>query len=496
MKHDDLSDFISGFVHSLHLFMISSSLKPSSQVTFVLFSAFLSQVHPGGPSQEPWLRSGKGYEAFESRMSTLKNVQNALLDPDISIIGVYGMGGVGKTTLVKEVARRAKKDMLFDEVVFAEVSETPDIGKIQGELADQLGMKFSQGEIADQRGMKFSQESDVPGRARKLYARLQKENKILVILDNIWEDLDLEKVGVPSGNDWRGCKVLLTARDRHVLGSIGSKTFQIDVLNEEEAWTLFKKMTGDCAEKGELNSVAIDITKECGGLPIAIVTLAKALRNKSCVSAWKDALRQLKRPSPGNFDGVLAKTYSAIELSIKYLRDEELRKIFFQCSLIGYPQEACIQDLLKYEIGLGRLEGIDTVEEARDKVCTSVQELKDACLLLDCENSDWSISNAPSGIRPFLYDVYNHEFFIEDHFLVLNSDADRALPFLSSLFYFGSLNFRVALLKKSWGYTGSDSNHVVNYEYWQIILSRIFKAIKLWIFVTRKPGLAKRCGNG
>ncbi|KAH9728334.1 putative disease resistance protein [Citrus sinensis] len=294
--------------------------------------------------EEPWLRSGKGYEAFESRMSTLKNVQNALLDPDISIIGVYGMGGVGKTTLVKEVARQAKKDMLFDEVVFAEVSETPDIGKIQGELADQLGMKFSQGEIADQRGMKFSQESDVPGRARKLYARLQKENKILVILDNIWEDLDLEKVGVPSGNDWRGCKVLLTARDRHVLGSIGSKTFQIDVLNEEEAWTLFKKMTGDCAEKGELNSVAIDITKECGGLPIAIVTLAKALRNKNCVSAWKDALRQLKRPSPGNFDGVLAKTYSAIELSIKYLRDEELRKIFFQCSLIGYPQEACIQD--------------------------------------------------------------------------------------------------------------------------------------------------------
>ncbi|KAH9728327.1 hypothetical protein KPL70_008994 [Citrus sinensis] len=52
------------------------------------------------------------------------------------------------------------------------------------------------------------------------------------------------------------------------------------------------------------------------------------------------------------------------------------------------------------------------------------------------------------------------------------------------------------LEKKSWGYTGSDSNHVVNYEYWQIILSRIFKAIKLWIFVTRKPGLAKRCGNG
>ncbi|XP_052293102.1 probable disease resistance protein At4g27220 isoform X10 [Citrus sinensis] len=326
-------------------------------------------------AEEPWLRSGKGCEAFASRTSTLKDVQNALLDPDISIIGVYGMGGVGKTTLVKEVARRAKKGKLFDEVVFAEVSETPDIRKVQGELADQLGMKFDE-------------ESDVPGRSRKLYARLQNENKILVILDNIWEDLDLEKVGVPSGNDCGGCKVLLTARDRHVLESIGSKTIGIDVLNNEEAWTLFKKLVGDCAGKGTLKSIATDVAKECGGLPIAIVTLAKALRNKSNVSTWKDVLRQLKSPSHRNFEGVLAKPYSAIELSYKYLRDEELKKLFLQCSLMGSPQ-ASMLDLLKYAIGLGILKGVSSMEEARDKVNALVDQLKDACLLLDGTKSDW-----------------------------------------------------------------------------------------------------------
>ncbi|KAH9784367.1 Disease resistance protein [Citrus sinensis] len=325
--------------------------------------------------EEPWLRSGKDYEAFGSRTSTLKNVQSSLVDPDVSITGVYGMAGVGKTTLVKEVARRAKKDKLFDEVVFAEVSETPDIRKVQEELADQLGMKFDE-------------ESDVPGRARRLYARLQNENKILAILDNIWEDLDLEKVGVPSGNDCRGCKVLLTARDRHVLESIGSKTIGIDVLSDEEAWTLFKKMAGDCAENGELKSIATDVAKECGRLPIAIVTLAKALRNKSIVSAWKEALRQLKKPSHWNFEGVLAKTYSAIELSYKYLREEELKQLFLQCSLMGSPQ-ASMQDLLKYAIGLGILKGVSTVEEARDKVNALVDQLKDACLLLDGINSYW-----------------------------------------------------------------------------------------------------------
>ncbi|XP_052293100.1 probable disease resistance protein At4g27220 isoform X8 [Citrus sinensis] len=354
-----------------------AAIKGKSIAEIKKEAADFAQISYRTVPEEPWLSSGKGYEAFESRMSTLKSLQNALLDPDVTITGVYGMGGLGKTTLVKEVARQVKKDKHFDEVVFAEVSDTPDIKKVQGELADQLGMQFDE-------------ESDVPGRARKLYARLQKENKILIILDNIWEDLDLEKVGVPSGNDCRGCKVLLTARDRHVLESIGSKTLRIDVLNDEEAWTLFKKMTGDCAEKGELKSIATDVAKECGGLPIAIVTLAKALRNKTSVSTWKDALRQLKRPSHRNFEGVLAKTYSAIELSYKYLREEELKKLFLQCSLMGSPQASTL-NLLKYAIGLGIVKGVGTVEEARDKVNTLVDQLRDACLLLDGTNDCFSM---------------------------------------------------------------------------------------------------------
>ena len=60
--------------------------------------------------EEIWLKPHKGYESFESRLSTLKAIQNALSDLNVSIIGVYGMGGIGKTTLVKEVARKVKED--------------------------------------------------------------------------------------------------------------------------------------------------------------------------------------------------------------------------------------------------------------------------------------------------------------------------------------------------------------------------------------------------
>ncbi|KAH9686639.1 AAA domain-containing protein [Citrus sinensis] len=283
--------------------------------------------------EEIWLKSNKGYEAFESRVSTLKSIQNALTDVNVSIIGVYGMGGIGKTTLVKEFARQAREKKLFDRVVFSEVSQTPDIKKIQGEIAEKLGLELSD-EVEYRR-------------ASRLYERLKNENKILVILDNIWKHLDLETVGIPFGNDHKGCRLLLTARDNNVLLSMGSKdNFLIGNLNEEEAWRLFKIMIGDDVDNCKFKSIAINVAQACGGLPIALTTVARALRNKS-LHEWKNALRELQTPSMVNFEGVPAETYSSIELSFKYLK------------------------------------GVNRMVDARNKLYALLHELRDCCLLLE-----------------------------------------------------------------------------------------------------------------
>ncbi|XP_031276402.1 probable disease resistance protein At4g27220 isoform X2 [Pistacia vera] len=316
----------------------------------------------------------KSYEVFESRMSTLKNILNELINPDVNIIGVYGMGGVGKTMLVKHVAREAKKNKLFDEVVYVVVSEDLDVKKIQGEIADELGLEFS--------------EESENGRARRLRARLQREKKVLIILDNIWRHLDLDAVGIPFGEAHKGCKILLTSRSQEVVSNeMDSQIdFSVGVLNEEEAWLLFKKMTGDYIENNDLLSVAKDVVKVCAGLPIAIVTTARALRNKS-VSVWNDALLQLKRPSPGKFIGMQV-PYSTIELSYDRLEDEELKSTFLLCSLMGFNYSALITDLVKYGMGLRLYEGINTMQEARDRVYTLVYKLKASCLLLDSSTSE------------------------------------------------------------------------------------------------------------
>ncbi|KAK9218903.1 hypothetical protein WN943_007541 [Citrus x changshan-huyou] len=311
---------------------------------------------------------------FESRKSILKEILDALSNRNFNMIGVYGMGGIGKTTLVKEVGRQAKENNLFEKVISSRVSQTPQIKEIQREIAEKLGLKIDE-------------ESETV-RAWRLLEQLKKETKILIILDDIWGSLDLEAIGIPLADDNGGCKVLLTARSQDVLSCKMDcqHNFFVDVLNENEARSLFKKMTGDCIENGELKSVGAEIVEECAGLPIAIVPVAKALKNKS-VYEWRNALRQLKRPFLRSFSGTQAvAAYSTIELSYNQLGGEELRKTFL---LIGYSYICNVKDLLYHGMGLGLFPNINTVDEARDRAHTLVDKLKTSCLLLDGDTSEW-----------------------------------------------------------------------------------------------------------
>ncbi|KAH9754170.1 Disease resistance protein [Citrus sinensis] len=317
--------------------------------------------------EDTLLMPNKDFEAFESRTSILNEIIDALKNPNVNMLLIYGMGGIGKTTLAKEVARKAESDKLFDQVVFSEVSESRDVRKLQGEIADKLGLKFD--------------EESESGRARRLYDRLKKEKRILVILDNIWENLDLLDVGIPHGDDHMGCKVLFTARSEEVLsGEMESrKNFPVGFLKEDEAWSLFTKMAGDYVEDNELKEVARDVAKECAGLPVSIVTVARALRSKS-IREWKDALEQLRRPSSSNFKDVQPAAFKAIELSYNKLGRDDLKNIFL---LIGYTAIASIDDLLMCGMGLGLFQGVNKIEVARNRVHTLVRTLKASCMLLD-----------------------------------------------------------------------------------------------------------------
>ncbi|KAL4376036.1 hypothetical protein GQ457_02G040560 [Hibiscus cannabinus] len=312
-----------------------------------------------------------GFEEFDSRKQSFNNIMEVVKDPNVNIVGVPGMPVVGKTTLVKEVMRQVKEDQVFDSVVFADVTHTPDIQKIQDQIADTLGLKF-EGRSENER-------------ASRLCQSLMKGKKILVVLDNIWERLDLMEVGIPLGDEHQRCTILLTSRDVGVLsrGMHAKKCFPIGVLEDNEAWAFFKKMAGDGVESPGLSPIATEVAKKCGGLPIAIKALASSLRDAPLFE-WEDVLRQLNRPSSSNFSGGPRDAYLPIKLSYHRLPSEEHKQTFLLCGLLGH--DAFLDQLLMCSIGLGLFQDVNTIEEARNRLLTVVSHLKASCLFVDGYN--------------------------------------------------------------------------------------------------------------
>ncbi|XP_050275389.1 probable disease resistance protein At4g27220 isoform X2 [Quercus robur] len=315
--------------------------------------------------------SNTGYEAFESRMQTLTGVLEALKDPKINRIGVYGMGGVGKTMLAKEVVKQAQKDQLFDKYLFLVVSKDPVLKNIQTEMAEQLGLK-----------LEVESESV---RGDQLRERLKQEKKTLIIIDDIWEALNLEYLGISFGDDQKGCKLLLTSRSRDLLSKYVDtpKQFQVGVLFENEARKLFENIVGDLAKTPEIQPNMLKIVKECSGLPIAITTVANTLKNVTEIYVWKDVVNQFKMFSPKEIDGMDEKVYKSIKWSYEFLKSYEAKSLWLLCSLHREDYNIKVEDLLKYGVGLSLFDNLDKIEDARCRVHTLVKRLKDSSLLLE-----------------------------------------------------------------------------------------------------------------
>jgi hypothetical protein len=105
------------------------------------------------------------------------------------------MGGVGKITIVKELIKTIEKGKLFDEVAMAVVSQDINYEKIQIQIVEGLSMEMK--------------KVSLQGRAMQLLQRLSEGSKrVLIVLDDVWDILDFECIGLPNLEQHKHCKIL------------------------------------------------------------------------------------------------------------------------------------------------------------------------------------------------------------------------------------------------------------------------------------------------
>ncbi|KAG5556093.1 hypothetical protein RHGRI_006652 [Rhododendron griersonianum] len=319
----------------------------------------------------------ENFKALKSdRRLNMEVIIEALKHDQIDLIGICGMAGVGKTTMAKEVAERAKGNKLFDQVAMAMVGKKPNLSKIQASIADMLGLKLG------------DMESPIAG-APLLHQRLLQDNKkILVILDDIRVELALDTIGIPLRGANKNVKILYTSRTRDLWHDLPTKKeITLATLSEDEAWQLFRENAGDLADAPDLRPIAKQIVNKCGGLPLALViigsTFSKRGRGNFIKDFLEDMLDRLSCTSNTPAHGHLS---SFLELSYNYVEDEEGKCLFLLCCVFEEDKSILLEDLARYALGLSLLDGISEMRKARDRVFALVDDLRSRYLLLDGEN--------------------------------------------------------------------------------------------------------------
>ncbi|ESR40592.1 Disease resistance protein SUMM2 [Citrus sinensis] len=309
--------------------------------------------------------------------SQLEQVWRCLVEESVGIIGLYGMGGVGKTTLLTHINNKfLESPTNFDCVIWVVVSKDLRLEKIQDDIGKKIG-------LSDDSWKNKSFEEKAVDILRSLG-----EKRFVLLLDDLWERVDLTKVGVPlPGPQNTTSKVVFATRFIDVCGSMeADRKFLVACLSEKDAWELFREKVGEetLQSHHDIVELAQIVAKECGGLPLALITIGRAMACKRTAEEWIHAVEVLRR-SAFEFAGLGKEVYPLLKFSYDSLQNETIRSCFLYCCL--YPEDYGILkwDLIDCWIGEGFLEESDRFS-AENQGYYIVGTLIHACLLEGIED--------------------------------------------------------------------------------------------------------------
>ncbi|MED6111124.1 hypothetical protein PIB30_049632 [Stylosanthes scabra] len=144
-------------------------------------------------------------------------------DDDVRVVGICGMGGIGKSTIATILYEKASHQ--YDVSCF--VDDVSKIYRDYGSLGVQrefLCQAFTEQNFASCNFLL----------ANNLIQTRLRHRKVLIILDNVDQGTQLEKLGLKREWVGRGSRIIIVSRDEHILREYGADdVYKVQLLSDE-----------------------------------------------------------------------------------------------------------------------------------------------------------------------------------------------------------------------------------------------------------------------
>ncbi|KAM3337619.1 disease resistance protein Roq1 [Capsicum galapagoense] len=285
----------------------------------------------------PFPESLVGMQSQVEKVTSLLGMESN----DVRSIGIWGMGGIGKTEIASVLYQRYRHR--FEADCF--------LGDV-GTLYQRNGLTWlAQVVIRKLLGEKMTLTSEHEGMI--ILKNMLRWKKVLFILDDVNHREQLEYL--VGGKEWfgKGSRIILTARDRHLLiNHVGDNVYEVQLLSEDEALELFSRHAfKEKTPKEDFMELSRQVVEYAGGLPLALKVLGSSVygRNKGL---WRDIIDRLKEiPN----DDILGK----LKIGLDGLKKDEMRIFLDIASLYNNRPVYYVEQILKscgiHMVGISRL---------------------------------------------------------------------------------------------------------------------------------------------
>ncbi|XP_047959940.1 probable disease resistance protein At4g27220 [Salvia hispanica] len=307
-------------------------------------------------------------EAFNKN---LEKILKHLESEQVWRIGVYGMGGVGKTTLAKHINNRLLQQSQ-GRVIWVTVSQEFSVTTLQDKIARFISLDFGG-------------EDNEELRAGRLHTTLSQMKNSVLILDDVWENIDLLKVGCPISVEC--CRLFITTRSLEVCRQIScQKLIPVQTLHRHEAWKLFNEtLRNEIELDSSAEEIARSVVELCGGLPLAIVTVAGSMRGERAIHTWRNAYEELTERVSGKAGSTIY-SFDRLERNRHGQTNElsTLQHCFLHCALYPEDEEIEREALVREFISGGLVDERKTRRMQVEQGHSILDKLVNVCLLESC----------------------------------------------------------------------------------------------------------------